>query len=109
LNFDKYCSLEFIDYLCSRSHFLLLPYTRTGLSSGLLGYASQYRIPVIATGKGLLGRLVRKFNLGILIKDSTPQDLLIAYEKVPGFLKICHFDDYLKENSVERFSSTLLK
>lgn len=76
---DRFCTYEEIASLCVGSNALLLPYKRTSQSSGIIGYASQFGCPVIATSSGLLGKLVKQYNLGILIDDITPECLMNAY------------------------------
>lgn len=106
---DEYCSYEFFGSLCTACDAIVTPYKRTAQSSGLIGYASQFGKPVIAPDKGLLGQLVKKYGLGILIKDTTPDSLVSAYRI------ICSGDykkpskQYCEDNTIYNFQQTIKK
>lgn len=106
---DQYCDYDFFSSLCTSCDAILIPYKRTSQSSGLIGYASQFGKPVIAPSKGLLGTLVRKYKLGILINDRTPQSLISAYKKVANGQFVSPSNDYCEDNSIESFRDHILK
>ncbi len=51
--------------LFEQTDVVLMPYTRSDYSSGILALAAKCRRPVIGPGTGLLGRLIRQNGLGI--------------------------------------------
>lgn len=73
--FDEFCSYEFINNLCFSCDCILVPYHNTNQSSGVIGYAGYFKKPVIAPSKGLLGYLVREYNLGITLQEMDNQNL----------------------------------
>ncbi len=101
---DRFCTYEEIASFCLGSNTLLIPYKRTSQSSGIIGYASQFSCPVIATSKGLLGKLVKQYKLGILIDEVTTENLIDAYRRVEN-------NDYEKPSAkyCDEHSSELFK
>lgn len=100
---DRFCTYEEIASFCVSSNALLLPYKRTSQSSGIIGYASQFGCPVIATSKGLLGKLVKQYNLGILIDDITPECLIDAYRRIEEGRTKSPSMQYCDDHNVEQF------
>ena len=49
--------------------YILIPYKNTAQSSGVISYASQFCVPVIGPAEGLLGNLIRKFDMGLCIEN----------------------------------------
>lgn len=113
---DKGVSIHFIEGFLSfgelgalirMSEFIFIPYRLTNQSSGIVGYAAQYKKPVVVTKAGLLSKIVKKNHLGIIIKDAKE-------ETIANFLSSEHLwqykpNNYLKENTPELFSQTLLQ
>lgn len=62
--YDDFLEYNFIAELCQIADYMIIPYKHTSQSSGIIGYAAQFHIPVIAPGKNLLGKLIRKYKLG---------------------------------------------
>lgn len=75
----EFCSFDFIANLCRCCNAILLPYLESEQSSGLLGYASQFHVPVIGPSSGLIGKLIKRYNLGILCQEGNPEDLIRCY------------------------------
>ena len=61
---EGFLEYDTIGSLCMSCDVILTPYKRINTSSGAIGYAAQFKKPVIATGGGLLGKLVNKYHLG---------------------------------------------
>lgn len=79
LNLNSNCYLDnsFVDNEKMKSLFLqsdvvLIPYKNSEASSGILGHAAASNIPVIGPNTGLLGELIREYNLGLTINKSNP-------------------------------------
>ena len=103
LVFDEFCSFDFIESLCVSCDAILLPYHETAQSSGVIGYAAQFRKPVIVPRQGLLGKLVCRNALGILFDDMTPNSIYNALKKVDDwemgdkkYIETRTVDDFLK-------------
>lgn len=75
---DEFCPYDLLFNLCYSSDVFLMPYHLTNLSSGVLGYASLFQKLVIGPSEGLLGQLIKKYELGITIHQITPDDILGA-------------------------------
>jgi glycosyltransferase involved in cell wall biosynthesis len=106
---DEYCSYDFFASLCTACDAVVTPYKRTAQSSGLIGYASQFGKPVIAPDKGLLGQLVKKYDLGILIKDITPNSLISAYKKISDGDYRKPTKRYCEDNTIQKFQEIIAK
>ncbi len=105
---DEFCSYEFFASLCTACDAILTPYRRTAQSSGLIGYASQFEKPVIAVNKGLLGQLVREYELGILIEDNDPESLIEGYRKIAEGTYKKPTKRYCEQNSIESFQKAII-
>ncbi len=57
----------------------------TSQSSGLVAYASEFGVPVVAPEAGMVGKLVRRYHLGITIPEVSPAALRAAYA---GILRV---------------------
>lgn len=105
---DEFCSYEYIASLCMASDAILAPYHQTNLSSGMFGYASQFGKPLIAPSQGLIGKIVRQYNLGVVVDLIDEKSLCEAYDKVTRqnheILK-----DYTVTNNVRNFQMLISK
>lgn len=108
--YEGFCRYEFLGDLCSVSDYLLLPYRYCSSSSGLLGFAAQYNVPVIGPDKGLLGALIRAYKLGCVYNVNDPLKLSPVLEK--------HINDpsikidgrrYLRENNIINFQNKIFE
>ena len=106
---DRYCAYETFASLCLACDAILTPYRRTAQSSGLIGYASQFHKPVIAVNSGLLGRLVKQFELGILIDRVNNECLANAYRTIAAGRVQPPTSAYCEQNSVEEFQNVIIK
>lgn len=108
--YDEFCSFELLGSLCEAANYILVPYKLTFLSSGILGYAAQYKTPVIGPRDGLLGKLIKQYRLGFLLREITSKSLLLFFEnfeKCKNNRKM-YSDKYLKNNSVDLFVKKIL-
>ena len=105
---DRFLSnQEFVDKL-SKSKVILLPYLTRGLSSGILGHAVAANRPVLGTSKGLLGDLIKAYNLGTTFD---PKDLEMFSHYLNNIHEIKYDENgrkkYLNRNSIAKFCSIL--
>jgi glycosyltransferase involved in cell wall biosynthesis len=107
LFFEGFFDYSFIGSLCLSCDYMLLPYKRTSQSSGLIGYAAQFNKPVIAPDEKLLGKLVRKYNLGIAIKNLNPSSLASTIKELDKNLNRENNSNYMKINNVANFSNVI--
>ena len=85
---------------------LLAPYNGTAQSSGIIAYAAHYRKPVIVPDEGLLGRLVKRYELGRADKNLTAKKLYEAYSA--QCMSGEKAKEYEKDNSITNFVSSIL-
>lgn len=104
--FDKFCEFEFIQQWCMNCDAILIPYTTTHQSSGILGYAAQYKKPVIGPSSGLVGKLIRFYHLGIGLPAFTSNLMLDAYQNVQSWEY--EENDYLVKNSADNFTNLVI-
>lgn len=104
--FDEFCSYQFIADWCRVSDAILVPYLMAYNSSGCIGYAAQCNKPVIGPSYGLLGKLIRKYELGIVMDKITPFTLSNAYKNIS--LYHCDGRAYIQDNSVQEFQKVIL-
>jgi glycosyltransferase involved in cell wall biosynthesis len=70
---DEFCSFELLHDLCYTSNYIVTPNKLSAISSGVLGYAAYFGKPVIGPNTGIMGRLIRKYRLGIPLISISPQ------------------------------------
>lgn len=97
--FDEFCSFEFLFNLCYTCDVILIPYKEVMQSSGVIGYASHFRKPVIGPSAGLIGELIKQYHLGITIKQVSAKLVADAIVKEFPDAKI----DYAQGHTVENF------
>lgn len=103
---DDFCSYERLASLCAASDLLLMPYLETAQSSGVIGYASQFGTPVLASDRGLIGKLVRRYGLGWTTSIES-EDLEIAYRMLDTQLMVDKH--YCQSHQVEAFQKKIWK
>lgn len=104
---DEFCSYDFIGSLCRAANYVMLPYLKNEGSSGCLGIAAQFNVPVISTNKNLLGKLIRKNKLGIVLDDVSAKGLS---QILMTLSKEYHIESslYIENNSIKAFQSAIL-
>lgn len=107
LVFNYFCDYLFIANLCYSSDYLLIPYYNSAQSSGVLGYASLFGIPVIGPAENLLGKLIRKNRLGLTIKDIEPDSIYIGIQYAIQ-RKVRINDKYLMDHQIQNFSTKII-
>jgi glycosyltransferase involved in cell wall biosynthesis len=105
LIFNQFCNFEFLANWCKSCDAILIPYLTSYGSSGLIGYAAQFHKPVITNAVGMIGKLVRKFHLGITVRKLDTTDLVKAYRLTEEWFG-CD-NRYLMYNSVEQFNTVI--
>lgn len=99
---DKFCSYGLIAAISKKANLLLMPYKVNTQSSGIIGYASQFNTPVLASSEGLIGKLVRKYKLGYTINEITPKAIAEFISQWDGQNNDIP-KDYIEINTVDRF------
>lgn len=102
---DEFCSYDFLNSLCYSCDSVLIPYSNTCQSSGLIGYAAQFKKTVIGPSDGLLGNLIKQYSLGYSIPTITAKNI---YDAIVNFRPMKLSDEYVKNNQVENFIETVL-
>ena len=83
----------------------MAPYEAVDLSSGVIGYAAYYNKPVIGPSGGLLGKIIRRYQLGTALQDITPSSLAKAIASAEPYLIE---SDYKEKTERERFTERIL-
>lgn len=104
---DEFCSYSLLSSICQSSNALLIPYHDNSKSSGVIGYASQFGVPVICRKDGLLEEIVKEYQLGYLIKDGTPSSLLDSFRKIKGQQISQPTKKYCETHSVSAFCNVI--
>lgn len=99
---DRFCSYGLIATISKKANLLLMPYKVNTQSSGIIGYASQFNTPVLASAEGLIGKLVSKYKLGYTINEISPKAIAKFINQWEGKNKSIP-KDYIEVNTVSRF------
>ena len=77
--FDAFCSYDFLMNLSRTADAILIPYKNTEQSSGIIAYAAATGTPVFCPESGLLGNIVRNYQLGKTFKDISATGIAEAF------------------------------
>lgn len=103
--FDEFLEFGRLTSILKISNVILCPYTRVFQSSGVLGFAIQFNIPIIVPKEGFLGKLVKKNKIGITYDRFEKKIILNALDNS----KLCPINNkYLKDHSIEEFCGVIL-
>ncbi len=112
INFqNKILDKEEFEILLAQADFLAIPYIGHVGSSGILGNAVKFQKLVIGSNRGLVGKFIKKYNLGVTVDEHNPQDIargiihLVSNHNSPP-----KFDQYIKDLQPfpESFSNILI-
>ena len=98
--FDRFCSVELLADLCYSCTQILIPYQVMAQSSGLLGYAAQFQKPVLGPSEGLIGKLIREYNLGFTMPTEKAHSIAEGIEAQQTF---CPDSRYINKMTVKTF------
>ncbi|MEM8718412.1 MAG: glycosyltransferase [Cyanobacteria bacterium P01_G01_bin.39] len=93
---------------------ILAPYQRHVGMSGILNRAAVARKPVLSTDYGLMGEITRRYQLGLTVDSSNPQQIAQGLSK---FLETSTSQDcshpkmaaFASQNSVTKFTTTIFQ
>lgn len=103
---DEFCPYETLFSLCYSCDCILIPYTLTDLSSGVLGYAALFHKPVIGPSAGLIGELITRYNLGLTLPSITPTTIAEGIRN-PQEAPVSNM--YIKSNTIASFCDVFLR
>jgi glycosyltransferase involved in cell wall biosynthesis len=61
---------------------IALPYKDFSAQSGVLFNAIAFGLPIVATSEGALGETVNRFQLGVTVKENSPEEIAAAIQAV---------------------------
>ncbi|MCD7711116.1 MAG: glycosyltransferase, partial [Porphyromonadaceae bacterium] len=109
LVFDEFCSYSFLCDLCKTCDAIVIPYKSTEQSSGVIAYAAALNRPVLAPRSGLLGKIIRKYRLGCLLKEVSAVQIAGAIQnRFWQNLKL-NGAEYLRDNELCLFQKIILE
>lgn len=106
---DEFCDYKLLASLCKACDAILMPYHKVAQSSGLIGYASQFKKPVIGPNGGLLGSIIQEYRLGFQIDKPYVVHLGNAYQKVADGEVPSPTDYYCQNNNVNSFLNSIVQ
>ena len=99
-----FISYEDLNNYCYSCDYIFTIYSNTNQSSGAIGYAAYFKKPVIGVSDGLLGRLIKEYNLGYTLDTITPQTIKQAILSCPSYIID---DEYVNSHSRDEFCKIL--
>ena len=109
---------EFVSQQTVQDYFhladvVLAPYQKHVGMSGILLQASAAQTPVLSSNYGLMGELVRRYQLGLAVDSTRPAELAKALSEflqspADSFHNPRKMQQFVQQNTVEKFASTLL-
>ena len=106
---DKFLDTNEMEYLCKEADIYVIPYYNMAQSSGVVSYAALYNKPVICPQNGLLGKLVKRNELVLTIKDNTPICIAECISSITNAPKTNEdkSKEYIISHSVKEFQKTI--
>ena len=104
---EGYLPFERLADLFETSDYVLIPYTDNSKSSGIIGHAAYYHRPVIVAQGGIIGKIVKKWELGYLLNKADSKSIKEFIKELP-----CDYnfnEEYVKTHSIEAFYTEILK
>ena len=104
---------EMIDAI-EEADFLCVPYINYSGSSSFLNYGAFHGKPLLGPRFGLMGELIRRYDLGATCRTESPQSILTALRDLISFGEpervafLAGRDRFIKENFNSRFGDSLL-
>ena len=109
---DRYLAYQELEAALNECDVVLAPYQRTEGSSGVIGHAAKHERPVLGPQTGLIGELIREYELGITVSASDPEAIAAGMRHyLNGGVRIetTGMRQYVEERTPEQFARTLLK
>ncbi|MGB3293931.1 MAG: glycosyltransferase family 4 protein, partial [Phormidesmis sp.] len=95
------------------SDFVLAPYQRHIGMSGILLLAAAAQKPVLSSDYGLMGELVRRYQLGISIDSSSPSAIADGITRLlnsdESLYDLNRMKTFVEENSATQFAQTIFQ
>lgn len=107
LVYDMFCSFELLTALCKYSSYMILPYKNTNMSSGIISYGAYCGTPVIVPNSGLLGKLVKRYKMGICLKGDFEESFLSIFDKLCEDCNSTN-SNYVETHSIDSFTRVML-
>jgi glycosyltransferase involved in cell wall biosynthesis len=93
--------------------FVLAPYQRHVGMSGILLLGAAAQKPVLSSNYGLMGEMVRRYQLGLTVDTTKPEEIASGLthflESPQGLCNQIQMSLFAQENSVERFASVIFE
>lgn len=105
---DEFCSYDFLGSVCMAADYAMLTYKKNEGSSGFLGIAAQFGLPVVSTSEHMLGKLVRRNRLGVTTADVSPVGIASLLRQLP-IRRSWQFDAYREKNNVRKFAEIMFE
>lgn len=103
--FDEFCSYEFLNNLCLSCDAIMIPYKSAAQSSGVVGYASFFKKPVIGPAFAMIGKIIKKYSLGLVLDEITPESIKNALcLQLPSVS-----NEYYEEHNVDSFNRIIFE
>jgi glycosyltransferase involved in cell wall biosynthesis len=94
------------------SNVILAPYQRTEGSSGVIGHAARWQTPIIGSTTGLIGDLIRRYELGLTVDATSPAEIraaMVMSLREDGIeASVSGMQRYVGEHTPDSFSRQLL-
>ncbi len=105
-----FISFDYLGSLIHTSDLLFLTYLQTEQSSGFVGHAADFGKPVVVINTGLLKKIVRKYQLGYTVPNSSPESIRNFLENYPNSVRKIqpNRNSYLESNSIKGFVDALI-
>lgn len=105
----EFVSHQELSDVLSRTDLILIPYIDFYFSSGIIGHAAQFNIPLMASNYGIVGELVEKYNLGYTVNPDSATDIKNAFSSFFSKPKIIDGRPYINDHQASYFVSSLFQ
>ncbi|BAU44003.1 glycosyltransferase [Leptolyngbya sp. O-77] len=107
----EFVSDESVHHYFQLADVVLAPYQRHVGMSGILLLAAAARKPVLSSNYGLMGELVRRYELGLIVDSTQPKEIALGIAQMlvesQSFCNLDKMKRFAEENSAENFARTI--
>lgn len=105
---EGYLPFERMADLFVTCDYVLIPYSVKGQSSGIVGHAAYYGKPVVAVKGGVIGKMVRQWQLGYLLEDDSETSICRFLDEALDRTPVSTVGNtYAEEHTIQKFYHTV--
>jgi glycosyltransferase involved in cell wall biosynthesis len=109
LKIEKFVTVSEMNYIFKESDYLLIPYTNSYKSSGIIGLAAKHEKLIIGPNTGIMNDLIQDYKLGLTVNPYDVKEIKQAIFKINEFeIRKAKFNQYINERKPTTFAENVI-